>query len=57
MRKQDETRKLELRRERLRQLSGLPGGDLAQVAGGTAANVASERDSAGRVYSRTCCIF
>jgi hypothetical protein len=56
MNKRDDRGRLGLRSERLRQLTGVPDSDLGQVAGGTVvASVPIERDSAGRVYSRTCC--
>ena len=55
MRKRDERRKLELRRERLRQLSGVPRAELGQVAGGTYHEDTDDWvNTLGRVRTQTC---
>jgi hypothetical protein len=51
MTKQNERRKLELKRERLRQLTELSTDEVARVAGGGGE---MEWSGAGRVWSRCC---
>lgn len=51
MTKREERRKLELRRERLRQLTELSTVDAAHVVGGAGEEIC---DGAGRVWSRCC---
>ena len=52
MTKRDEQRKLQLRRERLRQLTQLSPGDAGRVVGG--GDFTDEYGSAGRARSKTC---
>ena len=57
MGKRDDRRRLELRREQLRHLTGLSTDHLVGVAGGGEGRVLThtmDRDSGGRVYSYTC---
>jgi hypothetical protein len=54
MSKRDEQRKLQLRRERLRQLTELSTGDAGRVAGGTYWIWTEECSEAGRAQSKTC---
>ena len=53
MTKREERRKLEVRRERLRQLTELSTEDAAHVAGGGGGGE-NEYGGAGRVWSRCC---
>lgn len=52
MTKREERRKLELRRERLRQLTELSTADAARVVGGDWGD--EDYGGVGRVYSRCC---
>ena len=53
MSKRENKRKLELKRERLRQLTDLSTGDAGRVVGGTCWRT-DENTEAGRVYSFGC---